>query len=409
MTHPDPMERPAPTVPIRWRVPAPLAAVVARLAAATAMLGGIALLAAPGAAMAQGNLGAQGYGYPPGGASIRVGGTAGAFTEFDAVTPANPAAVAAVRRPVLAMQAEPERRTVRLGDVRERTTVQRVPLAMLVTPVRPTVSAALGYSTLLDRTSVTRSTGYAVIDGDSLATRDRSSIRGALNDLRLGIGWQVNDRVALGIGGHLYTGSNLVGLTREFADTLQFGTVVDSSRLEFAGTALSVGAEVRLRRDLAVAGSWRRGNTLEGTVGDSVVGRGRVPDRLGIALRYSGIRGSVFAAGVQQQRWSGMAGLGTPDMSVRDGLTWHAGAEVEGPRLREVPLLVRAGVARRQLPFGVRGQWVDEWHWSTGLGLPIAQDRASLDLSAQRASRRLAGGEARERAWLLGIGLQVRP
>ena len=112
---------------------------------------------------------------------------------------------------------------------------------------------------------------------------------------------------------------------------------------------------------------------------------------------------------VTQNDWSRLAGLGSTAVKVQDPTNWHAGAEVAGPRLRGFPLLVRAGYARTELPFSATAAQVTETRFATGLGVPVARDAASIDLSLQRANRVLVGGAARESAWVLGLGLQIRP
>ena len=42
-----------------------------------------------------------------------------------------------------------------------------------------------------------------------------------------------------------------------------------------------------------------------------------------------------------------------------------------------------------------------------GVGVPLSRGRSQLDLTAQRATRN--GGGATEKAWLLSIGLGIRP
>jgi hypothetical protein len=74
-----------------------------------------------------------------------------------------------------------------------------------------------------------------------------------------------------------------------------------------------------------------------------------------------------------------------------------------------LPLLVRAGYARNALPFGIVGQTARENRFSAGLGVPVAGEDATLDLSVQRASRTMSGSAFKESAWLLGIGIQIRP
>jgi len=126
-------------------------------------------------------------------------------------------------------------------------------------------------------------------------------------------------------------------------------------------------------------------------------------------LRYDGVAGATFAAGIEKQSWSRMIGLGSSQVQAHDATNYHAGAELVGPKLRGLPTLVRVGYANNQLPFGVDGKMVAESRVTGGVGIPVARDFATLDLSLQRANRTLSGGGAKESAWLLGVGIQIRP
>jgi hypothetical protein len=69
---------------------------------------------------------------------------------------------------------------------------------------------------------------------------------------------------------------------------------------------------------------------------------------------------------------------------------------------------LRAGAAWRELPFPVPGSGeASEFSLAVGAGVPLAFNRASLDLGAQRARR--SAGAARETGWMFSIGLTVRP
>ena len=358
---------------------------------------------------AQGGLSSLGFGYPVGGTSTRAAATGGAFGEFDALSPINPSALGGLTRTVISVQAEPEFRTLTLGGVSEKTRAQRIPLLSVAFPFSRGFAAGVSASTFLDRSYSTVTQDAIVVDGQTVNTTDQIDVRGSIGDLRMAVGWRINDRFSVGVGGHLFTGDNLVARERTFEDTLRFGSVLDSSRVVYFGRALSLGGEWRIRKGLATQVSFRRGGTIDARVLDTVRTRASVPDRLGIGLRYDGIPGSVFAAGIEQQDWTSMQSLGSDLVKPRDATNWHVGAETAGPRLRGVPLLVRAGYARNALPFGLNSGVVNESRLSAGLGVPIAREQASLDLSVQRAKRTLVGGGAKEKAWLLGIGVQIRP
>ena len=300
-------------------------------------------------------------------------------------------------------------RTLTVNGVSERSMLQRVPLIMVIFPARHGVAIGISATSFLDRTFATTTTGRAVIDGKSVPTSDQTEVRGAINDLRAGAGWQISPRFRVGVAGHLYTGENKATRERTFADTLAFGNVLDSSRVTYFGTALSVGGEVTLGKGFTALTSYRRGNELNARIRDTIVAKASVPTRTGVALRYDGIVGSVFAVGMEQIAWSEMASLGSSSTTSTDAMNWHAGAEVAGPKFRGLPLLVRAGYALNELPFGVLGQIAKENRMTAGLGLPVAGEDASLDLSVQRAHRTLSGSGLTETAWLLGIGIQIRP
>ncbi len=369
----------------------------------------VASAGTPQGVQAQGTLGGLGFGYPVGGTSIRAGATGGAFGEFDPLSPLNPASLSVIARTVITAQTEPEFRTTTGGSARERSTAQRVPLVMLAVPIRNGVVLGISATTLLDRSYSTTTSGQIIFDGAPIGTVDQFEVRGSIGDLRGAAGWRINDRFSVGLGGHLITGDNIVARTQTFDDTTRFGGVLDSSRVIYFGTALSVGGEWRVRKGLAAMASYRRGGSMDTRVRDTVRSTARVPNRMGLAVRYDGIPGSVFAAGIEQQEWSSMRGLGSDFVQPNDAMNWHVGAETSGPRLGGLPMLVRAGYARNELPFGVDGRSVTETRLTAGLGIPFAREQAAIDLSVQRANRTLVGGGAKESAWLLGLGVQIRP
>src|SRR5579872_4715059 len=110
------------------------------------------LVLLPVSLAAQGNVSTQGFGYPTGQLSARSEGGGGAFGEFDAQSPINPAAIASDRTTQLHFQYDPEFRTVQVGNTHEGSTTSRFPLAMISGPIWGHGAIALSWSTLLDRT-----------------------------------------------------------------------------------------------------------------------------------------------------------------------------------------------------------------------------------------------------------------
>lgn len=377
----------------------------ARLAACLATVA----LARPAVTEAQGSLSTLGFGYPVGGMSTRVSGTAGAFGEVDALTPNNPSALGGITRTVISAQAEPERRTLRFGSTKETTSAQRIPLLSVIFPAGHGVAVGLSASSLLDRSYTLNTTGTVLFDKDTLTTTDRMSVRGALGKLTAGAGWQINPRFKVGLAGHLFTGDNLVARKQKFSDSLSFGSITDTSQVTYFGTALTAGADVRLLKGLAATMSYRTSGGLDARVRDTVRASANVPSALGASLRYDGIAGSQFVLAIEQVAWSKMRGIGSNLTTTHDATNVRFGVETAGPKWRGLPVFVRAGFARNQLPFSISAEQVKESRWSTGVGIPLAKDFGTIDFSLQRANRSLPGTTAKESAWLFGIGLQVRP
>lgn len=377
-----------------------------------AAVGSAVLFLAPLVAEAQGTISTQGFGYPLAGTSTRAAGTAGALSEFDLLTPRNPSALTGMARSVLAVQAEPEYRKLTFGSIEESSRVQRVPL--LMAGVRVSSKAVISFSSagFLDRNFTTTSSGEALVGGVILPTKDVQDMRGSIADLRAGVGYRVHSRVSVGLAGHVFTGSNRLNLVRTFNDTVGFGTVNETSGVAFFGKAVSVGSTFLLPKGFLAAASFRKGGSMEADNGDTVLTRAHIPDRLAAGVLYTGFAGSSFAFNVDNTKWSSMQSLGTSLLQTHDATNWSLGGEVPTGRVRGTPVMLRAGAGKNTLPFGINGGTVSEQRIAGGAAVAITsggRDQAVLDFSVTRANRKLSGSTAKEGAWLLGIGIQIRP
>jgi hypothetical protein len=367
----------------------------------------LAVVWLPLTAKAQGALSAQGFGYPPGGLSARSQGAAGAMGEFDPLTARNPSAVGDISNAIISVQGEPERRIVRFGERTETSELQRVPLVAAGLRLRR-VAILVSGTTLLDRSFSTQSIGNAVIDGRGIPTDDRLESRGAMTELRLSAGWTWK-KVRLGAAAVAVTGEHSVVRTRAFPDSFGYGSVQDSGRIGFEGIGAALGMNWRPANGLLVGASWRGGGALAAVRRDSALARATVPGRIGMGVLIDRIEGTVLAASVERVGWAAMNGLGSAAAQARDVINWSVGAEIVGGALRNYPVLWRTGYGERQLPFLVGTEGVRERLVNAGLGVPLAGDAAMVDVSLQRALRRLPTPTAREDAWTLTVGLTLRP
>ncbi len=372
----------------------------------------IALLL-PATSLAQGTVAGQGFGYPGGQFSARATGTGGALGPFDLISQVNPAAIAPTsaaelaRRPrgLLFSHIEPEYRSTENGPFKSSTHLSRFPLSGGSSRFMRRGTVSLSFSTYLDRTWETTSVIPGSVDGDEVDITTRYASEGAVNDVRLAFGWLFGNNLQAGVAYHAYTGENRLAIGWDFPDSTPFGDVSQQLRLSYSGRAISTGAIYNVPSQGSAAVYARFGGGVKLRANDTVVSRADMPNHLGVALKYTGLRGTTFAAGWEKVEWSAMQALGSTDLNVRDTKRLSFGMETTGPRLGTAPTFVRLGAFSRTLPFDALGSETRETGFSGGAGFQLAF--GNIDLSLQRAIRK--AGTARERAWLLTIGLAISP
>ena len=382
-------------------------------------LAAAALLVLPAAAVAQGTLSTQGFGYPTGQMSTRTLGTGGALAEIDPLSAVNPASIINLGASVLYFQAEPEYRTIRLGGASDRSTVARYPLIAAGVPIRSDLYAGLSVSNLLDRTFETVGRGSQVVGGNTITSTNTFKSDGAVGDLRLALSWAPRSWLHLGLAGHAISGDNRLTSTQRFDDTTRYTGIVDTSTVTYVGNAFSGGVEVYTGRYGVLAASYRRGGPLSLKHGDTTLSSARVPDRLALSAAYLGIRGTSIAVRSAREQWTDLRGLGSAGLPISNKWDTSVGADVLGPRFAGRALQLRAGARWRTLPFGVRpilagggfgpSADVTEKSYSLGAGTLLARGRAAFDVAGIRASRRSSATSVQEDAWTLSIGVTVRP
>jgi hypothetical protein len=364
-------------------------------------------------AHAQGALSTSGLGYPTGQLSARSEGAGGALADFDALSLVNPATIAGVGSAALFFQYSPEFRRVNDGTNTAKTTTARFPLVAGILPIGQRWAMGLSSSTFLDRsyqTSLvrTQSVGDPNNPADSIEVTERTKVLGAINDIRLTAAWASSPAFRIGVGGHVFSGSNRVTLSEIFPDSSRFITTSQLDRISFAGFAASAGIEFHPSHAIGFAVAARKGGDLTAEAGDTVLGKGKIPDHYSASVTYDGITGASFAARVAHDAWSSLSDLSSTHIQAFDGWDTSVGGELTGPRLFQRIIVVRAGARFRTLPFASNGEKVSEKSFTAGLGVPLTRDRAALDFALQRAARSTPG-TIKETGYILSFGLRVSP
>lgn len=366
-------------------------------------------------ASGQGALSLQGLGYPPGQMSSRAEGTGGGIADFDPLSVTSPAALAGVGSSAVFFQYSPEFRKVTVPDGEAKTTTSRFTMVAGVLPMGQSWTLGVSSSTFLDRSQETslQRTQVAGNPTDTVTLTERTKVLGGINDLRLALAFSSNPKVRLGVGGHVFTGSNRINLSRLFPDSAIFTSTAQAARISYAGFAASGGIEFRPIRAIALALSGRKGWDLRAESGDTALGSARIPDHVSGSVVFEGIPGASISARVAHDGWSSLNSLSSGSQAF-DGWDTGVGIEASGPRLLQRIIALRAGARFRTLPFGYRpvsgvanDEKVSETSFAAGVGVPLSRDRAAFDFSVQHASRSAA--DIQERAFILSFGLRVSP
>ena len=368
----------------------------------------IAVAAISSRAEAQGALSLQGLGYPTGELSARAEGTGGGVADFDALSLVSPASIAAVGSPALFFQYSPEFRRVTAGTTTAKTTTARFPLVAGVLPMGQNWTLGLSSSTFLDRSSETSLVRRQLVGAELVDVTEHNKVLGAINDARLALAWAPTPGFHIGVGAHVFSGSNRITFSQLFPDSSKYISTTQTGRMSFAGFAGSLGLGYRPSRTLVFALSGRKGGDLRAQSGDTAIGTGRLPDHYSASVTYDGITGASISARVAHDAWSSLGSLSSTGTKAFDGWDTGVGAEVTGPRILSRIIVVRAGARVRTLPFGFNGEKVSEKSFVAGLGVPLTRDRASFDFAVQRANR-TAGAGVKETGYILSFGLRVSP
>ncbi len=369
----------------------------------------VILLAAvvPARAVAQGTLSTQGFGYPPGQLSTRATSLGGGLAETDPLSPINPAALSQWVASGLYVQYSPEYRSVTSTDISDHTMTARFPVMMGAVTAGSRVVLGLSASTLLDRTWETSRVGYTHSGADSARFEEDFTSSGAINDIRLGVAFAVTPSLWIGAGGHVFSGDDRLKITRVSADTTTT-PFLQQSRLSYSGTGLSGGVTWRPFQGMLLGASGRLGGQIETFRNDTSLTKADVPARWGVGGTFTGVSGLLVTARANWTGWSSLADLGRPGLGVTDAWDVGGGVEVAGPLAFGLSFPVRVGYRQRTLPFTVSGVKVVENSFSFGAGIPISRGRSRIDLGAERANRGSVNGIS-EKAWILSVGVMVRP
>ncbi len=368
----------------------------------TAALVCLALLAAGHLAAQDSQFGIQGLGTPGKWESVRARTTGGAFAPFDPFSPLTDASLADARRMSAGIAGGTSWRTLEpTGGAQASLRGTRFPALVIAGPVTRRIVVGGGFATYLDRTFGIRLQDTIDLRGVQEPITDEITSDGAVSDLRLAAAVRLHNRIALGLGFHLLTGSTRVVATRTFADSTNYRTSTVRDEVAYSGKGGSASLLLDVTRDLRLAGWVRSDTRLRADLGGREVANNGLPLTYGAGVLWRAGTQASLAGTVMWRNWAAASTGGSADSTVHDTFNWSVGAEIGS-----LGTPIRFGVRGGQLPFGI-GKTPSEVGYSAGLGRQFSGGRGRLDIGLERLERK--GTRLNERVWTFLVGLTVRP
>ena len=370
----------------------------------------LVLAAAPVAAQSS-QFGVRGLGIPLRPLSVRSAGSAGATGLFDPESGVNPAAIGLVSFTMASFQTVQSwrRSTSPTGTVSGKD--NRYPGIFVTGHVGGTpVSLSLSASGYTDRNFSIATSDTLIIRGEEVTTIDTLRSLGGVSDVRGGFGWRVSNRLQLGLGVHMLTGSNRILSTRRFSDTTYAGAA-EQFTISYLGAGVSAGIMARVGRSLTLAGTIRADHKLRLERDSAKIGTIKLPMTLSGGARLQVGNQLILAGAATYRTWSAsdddiveQGGVGSINTTE-----FQAGLEYfrDGDRPSNLP--IRLGFFHARLPFPLQsGDNTSETGITFGTSKRFVADRAGFDLALSQIWRR--GGEGfTERATQFTFGISVRP
>jgi hypothetical protein len=382
-----------------------------RLAAAA--LGALAALAPLRPAAAQSLLASRGLGYTldPFDARARAMGGIGLGLPGRNLSLVNPAEDAGLPVPTLTVAFQPDAYSGTADGFGTNGHTQRFPVIHAVFPVHR-VAVSVGYGSFLDQHWQTRVVDSAVVAGEMREVNDRFSSNGGVARLRTGASYHVNDRLFVGAGVDLFTGSVHDSTIHAVSGLNQ---TLFQSTFRYSGVGYVAGARFSPIDPVAVSASVTTATKLHGRPDGDSLATGKDYDLpLTVDAGASGRIGgnTTLALSGRWARWSTANDELAATGGARDTRGAAAGLEFEGFRLgsRVVPL--RLGAHYTELPFrwssgGAARDFPAERGVSGGLGFRLAGGGALADAAVERGKRGGSGAGFDESYWRFSFSLTL--
>ena len=365
-----------------------------------------------GVAAQSSQFGVRGLGLPGREESARAMGSAGAFALFDPQSSVSPAAIAYLPAMTATFTVLSDYRSA--TDPGGTTSLRdfHFPQFAIGGPIpKVPLSVGLSYSNYTTRDYSLVFPATITLRGVPVNVSDTIESRGGINDFRLALAYRLGTKWAVGAAAHIITGSTRQNVSRVFSDTT-YRPSRQRAELSYAGFGVSIGIVGQLARTLSVS-LLARSDGHVNVQEDSLPNEQRVdlPITVGGGLIWRPTPKLQFGGQVLARNWS----TANDDLIANGGVgavnTIEAAGGLEfipNPR-RPGRNPLRLGFRYAKLPFPLApGAESKEYGLSVGTGHTFAADRGGIDVAVEHIWRR-QDDSFNERAWLVTVGITVRP
>jgi hypothetical protein len=371
----------------------------------------LALVLLPAALHAQASqFGVRSLGLPLLPVSTATQGTGGGFALFDPESALNPASLSGLVRPVASFNIRQYWRTSENPFGSENGNDTAFPLIVVGGPIKNRFAFGVSASGLTDRTFSVGWADTTLIRDSEVILSDTLISKGGVTDIRFGGSFDITDRLAVGLGLHVMTGSNRIEYRRSFSDSTYFPVRL-RNELSFAGPGVSVGLLAEPVRGLRLSAMYRIDGDLKLNKDSTRVAEIPMPQTVAAGLQW-GARRLSLGGHVLARNWS----VQNDYILEQDGTGASNTLEVAagGQLLTDVrqaarfPIRLGARYASRPYPLTAGGDPGSEISVSAGSGFMFGGGRAIVDFAVERTWRSGAPGYE-EKSFNLAIGVAVRP
>ena len=333
----------------------------------------------------------------------------------------NPAFSARLPAPAIVATFQPERtRSDFTGSDADFSTA-RFPLITVAAPFAGRWGVSVGYGAFLDQNFAFQRSDSLALAGTRFLVRDTVRTSGGVARFRLAGSYAAGERLSVGAGIDLYTGSRVVNSVRVFTPLDSVAPLTpllpDANRTEaeYGGVGVNAGVEWSPRNGVVLAAAGSGGGTLDATpVGDTLAQAAGYS--LPLTLHAGGSARLTPAATVAvATRWAGWS-RAADDLrdsgGARDEWGVSGGLEYDPPSSGTRSFPLRVGARYTALPFRRVAQSGDfdfpgEAALTAGVGARFARGAASIDLAGERGWRGSEGAGVDESFWRAALSLTL--